>query len=71
MNDNESQKRRNPLIIVIIIQGIFVVTILSVIFFCKYFSESDYLKIKEFYLENMCTDTDVDEVLKEVNGDEI
>ena len=71
MNDNESQKRRNPLIIVIIIQGIFVVTILSVIFFCKYFSESDYLKIKEFYLENMCTDTDVDEVLKEVHGDEI
>ena len=71
MNENETKIPKNPLIAVMIIQAIFVVTVLSVIFFCKCFSKNDYSKIKEYYLENMCTDTDVEEVLKGAVDDEV
>ena len=71
MNENETKTTKNPLIAVMIIQAVFVLTILSVIFYCKYYAKNDYSEIKEYYLENVCTDTEVDEVLKGALDDEV
>lgn len=50
---------------VIITECICVALLIVSVFVCKYFFENTYSKVKTWYIENVCVDTDINEVLSD------
>lgn len=49
----------------IIAQSVFVLIIISSVLVLKYFFKSTYLQVKNWYSQNVCVDTDINEVLSD------
>lgn len=60
----ESKEKSNNLVNIIIAQAICVALVLCSILAVKYFFKKEYKEIKGFYLSEVATNTDIQEVLK-------
>lgn len=49
----------------IIAQSVCVLIIISSVLVLKYFFKSTYLQVKNWYSQNVCVDTDINEVLND------
>lgn len=54
---------------IFITQMICAVIILAAVLIVKYFYKDTFLKLQSWYTENICTETDINEVL-EINGEQ-
>lgn len=63
----ETKEQSGYFIKIIILQCIFTVIILSSVLVVKYFFKSTYTEFKEWYTDNIAVDTDIYEVLGEVD----
>ena len=59
MNEN-----KEPIITVLIFQVVVCILIFAAIFVCKFFFDSAYSEIKEFYEDNMTGTTKISEVIR-------
>lgn len=48
-----------------IVQSVFVIVVILAVLVTKYFFKGTYAKIKNWYEENICVSTDVNEVVEE------
>lgn len=48
---------------IIIVQAVFIVLILITVIITKYFFADIYSDLKEFYTEQICSETDINEVI--------
>jgi hypothetical protein len=47
----------------LIIESIFVLVVVCVVLFTKYFAKDTFLELKKFYEDNMISDTSISEVI--------
>ena len=62
--ENKTLKIKNPFISIMIIQSVCVMLILISLVSIKYFFENTYNDLKKFYNSEICSDTDIDEVIE-------
>ncbi len=66
--ENKTARARNYYISIMITQFICVLILLLSVICMKYFFKGTYSRVKEFYVNELCSDTDINEVLQA--GDE-
>lgn len=64
-------KKRDCFASIIITQSICVVLILLTVLVVKYFFKGTYNQAKEWYSQNICVDTDIEQVISDGETDEI
>lgn len=64
-------KKRDCFAYIIITQSICVVLILLTVLVVKYFFKGTYNQVKEWYSQNICVDTDIEQVISDGETDEI
>lgn len=64
-------KKRDCFPHIIITQSICVVIILLTVLVVKYFFKGTYNQVKEWYSQNICVDTDINQVISDGETDEI
>ena len=62
--ENKTLKIKNPFISIMITQSVCVMLILISLVSIKYFFENTYNDLKKFYNSEICSDTDIDEVIE-------
>lgn len=63
-NAEISTKKREVYSKIVIIQSICVMIILISVFITKFIFKDTFLSVKELYKENVCVDTDINQVLE-------
>lgn len=63
-NAEISTKKREVYSKIVIIQSICVMIILISVFITKFIFKDTFLSVKEWYKENVCVDTDINQVLE-------
>lgn len=66
--ETKSKKYKDRFIDIVITQLVTVALILISVLVIKYFFKTTYTELKDWYKDNICVDTDIDEVLK-ADGD--
>ena len=66
--ETKNEVKKNYFVSIIIAECICVCIILLSVFVVKFFFAKQYKELKEWYQENICVDTDINEVL-EIGGE--